>query len=109
MGLSFKVMILGEIFNVRVEKKVPKNYKNTIARKPRIGKGAVVDILARCLHPSEHIRNKYVNFEAQKAHFKLVGCTVLSQARKTISRKEQLAVVVSHPDFPDVELYAVKR
>ena len=77
--------------------------------KPRIGKDAEVKILARYLHPSEHLQNKYANFESLKAHLTLDGCKVLRQERKNISKKEQLVVVVSHPDFDGVELYAVKR
>lgn len=68
-----------------------------------------MQILARYVHPSAHLRDKYPNFEAQKATQTSSGCKVLRQARKTISRKEHLAVVVSHPDFPGIELYAVKR
>ena len=70
--------------------------KKIMPPKPRIGKDAEVQILARYLHPSEHLRNKYVNFESLKAQLTLDGCKVLRQERETISRKEQLAVVVSH-------------
>ena len=77
--------------------------------KPRMGKDARVEILARYLHPSQELRNKFINFEAEKATLWLRGCKVIRQEQKIINRKQHLAIVVSHPDFTDVELYAVKR
>jgi len=82
------------------------------ARKKQLGKDAIVSILTIYLHPSQHIRRVFPNLE--KGH-RLNGLTVLlRQEHQRISRREQLAVVVTHPDFVNedgtlIELHGVKR
>ena len=75
-----------------------------------MGKGATVSIQIKYVYPYEHIRQKFIN--PQKGH-KLQNCIVLRQEVKTVSRKYQLTVVVTHPDFKSgddiIELHAVKR
>ena len=81
------------------------------ARKKQLGKDAIVSILTIYLHPSQHIRRVFPNLE--KGH-RLNGLTVLRQEHQRISRQEQLAVVLTHPDFVNedgtlIELHGVKR
>ena len=81
------------------------------ARKKQIGKDAIVSILTIYLHPSQHINRVFPSLE--KGH-RINNVTVLHQEHQRISRKEQLAVVVTHPDFVNddgelIELHAVKR
>ena len=66
------------------------------ARKKQLGKDAIVSILTIYLHPSQHIRRVFPN--PAKGH-RLNNLTVLRQEHQRISRREQLAVVVTHPDF----------
>jgi len=79
-------------------------------QKKTLGKDAVVSVLLKYVHPSEHIRNKYNNLLPNQA---LQNCTVLRQEVKRISGRNQLAIVVRHPEFMDgdspIELYASKR
>jgi len=63
-------------------------YKNGSPEKT-LGKDAIVLVLLKYVHPSEHIRNKYVNPLPKY----LVGtskCTVLHQKVKKISGKSSL-------------------
>ena len=81
------------------------------ARKKQIGKDAIVSILSIYLHPSQHIRRAFPN--AERGH-RIDNLTVLRQEHQRISRREQLAVVVTHPDFvtedgTPIELHGVKR
>jgi hypothetical protein len=80
---------------------------------PRIktlGKDAIISVLSKFIHPSEHIRKAFLNPE--KGH-RLEGCQVIRQEVKTINRKEQLAVVFHHPEFSSngdpIDLYAVQK
>ena len=81
---------------------MPRSLKST-------GKGATVFIQSNYAHPSEHIRAKVVN--PDKGH-KLQSCIFLRQEVKKISGKDQLVVVVTHPDFKSgddmIELHSVK-
>ena len=76
----------------------------------RLGVGAKTSCLSKFLHPSEQIRNKYPN---PVAGHRLEGCVVVRQEIKSVSRKDQLCVVVRHDDFKagedHIELHAVKR
>jgi len=79
-------------------------------RKKTLGKDAVVSVLLKYVHPSEHIRNKFVNPLPNQV---LQNCTVLRQEVKKIHARNQLAIVIRHPEFMDgdspIELYATKR
>eukprot|EP00558_Chaetoceros_sp_UNC1202_P011610 CAMPEP_0197239642 /NCGR_PEP_ID=MMETSP1429-20130617/6090_1 /TAXON_ID=49237 /ORGANISM="Chaetoceros sp., Strain UNC1202" /LENGTH=130 /DNA_ID=CAMNT_0042699097 /DNA_START=153 /DNA_END=541 /DNA_ORIENTATION=- len=72
----------------------------------RRGKDAIVSILTKYIHPSEHIRAAYPNPGNGQ---RLDGCCVLRREVKKIRRSEQLALVVTHESFPGVELYCVER
>jgi len=78
--------------------------------KKTLGKDAIVSVLLKYVHPSEHIRNKYINPLPNQA---LQNCTVLRQEVKKIHGRNQLAIVVRHPKFMDgdslIDLYATKR
>ena len=75
------------------------------------GVGAIVSALLRFRHPSEHIRNKFLNVVQGQ---QLENCETIHQEVKKVSWKEQLVLVVHHEDFknPDdsyIELHGVKR
>ena len=72
----------------------------------RRGKDAVVSILLKFIHPSEHIRAKFPN---QVNGQRLDGCCVLRREVKNIRKTDQLSLVVTHEAFPGVELYCVER
>ena len=85
--------------------------KNMPPRKKTHGVGAVVSSLIKFLHPSALIREKFPN----PVHGQwLEGCQTVRQEVKTINRKDQLSLVVTHHDFKDgngdlQELHAVKK
>ena len=87
----------------------PKNRKMA-PRKMTMGKGAKVSCLMKYLHPSKHIRDKYPNLTAQQ---RLEGMVVVRQEMKRITRKERMALVVTHDDFHDddglIELHGYLR
>ena len=73
--------------------------------------GASVKVLLKFLHPSELVRNKYLNLQSGQW---LEGCTTIRQEVKCINRHDQLSLVVTHNDFHDDEgnlheLHAVKH
>jgi len=78
--------------------------------KKTLGKDAIVSMLLRYIHPSEHVRSKYTNPLPNQS---LENFTVLHQEVKKISGRNQLAIIICHPDFMDgdtpIELYAMKR
>ena len=80
--------------------------RKTMRTNLRRGKDATVSILLKYIHPSEHIRAAYPN---QANGQRLDGCTVLRREVKKIRRADQLALVVTHEAFPDIELYCVER
>ena len=74
------------------------------------GVGATVSALIKFIHPSEHIHNKFPN-PCPGQH--LLDCQTIWQEVKTVTRKEQLTLIVHHLDFKNeddtyIELYAVK-
>ena len=75
------------------------------------GKGAVVSILIKFMHPSALIQEKFPNPENWQ---RLEGCLTVRQEVKKISCKDQLSLVVTHDDFKDAdgnlqELHAIKK
>ena len=88
------------VFSLRIisQKAMPTNLRR--------GKDAIVSILLKYIHPSEHIRAAYPN---QGNGQRLDGCCVLRREVKKIRRTDQLAIVVSHESFPNTELYCVER
>ena len=80
-------------------------------RKLKLGKDAVVSCLSKYIHPSEHIRRRWPN--PINGH-RMEGLRVLRQEIKRVSRKDQLAVVFTHPEFKDdnnelLELHTIQR
>ena len=80
-------------------------------RKKTHGVGAVVSTLIKILNPSALIREKFPNPEHGQ---RLPGCMTVRQEVKKINRKDQLSLIVTHPDFKDAEgnlqeLHAVKK
>ena len=80
-------------------------------RKKTHGVGAVVSSLIKFLHPSALTREK---FPSPVHGQRLEGCQTVRQEVKTINRKDQLSLVVTHHDFKDgngdlQELHAVKK
>ena len=75
-----------------------------------MGEGAIISCLSKFLHPSQHIRDKYVNQE--KGH-RLDGLIALREDKKTIRRRIVDVIVMVHPDFQEnddfIELYACPR
>ena len=75
-------------------------------KKKTMGAGAVISVLSKLIHPSEHIREKFIN--PVDGH-RLEGGVVLRLETKSINRRDQRAIVFRHEDFESVELYAVQR
>ena len=80
-------------------------------RKKTHGKGAIVSVLIKFVHPLALIREKFPNPENRQ---RLEGCLTVRQEVKKITRKDQLSLVVTHDDFKDAdgnlqELHAVKK
>ena len=76
-----------------------KNKKMTPQSKRHVV-GASVKVLLKFLHPSELVRNKYLNLQSGQ---RLEGCTTIRQEVKHINRRDQLSLVVTHNDFHDDE------
>ena len=76
--------------------------------KKTMGKDAVVSVLAKYLHPSKYIRDKWPN---NWAHQRVAGLVVVRQEEKVVSRRKQLAIVVHSEQFKEgdefIELHAV--
>jgi hypothetical protein len=79
-------------------------------KKKTMGKGAVVSVRIDRLHPSELIRAKWPN---PVRHFSIGDLVVLRQEIKKISKKDQMAIIMTHNDFradgESIELYAHSR
>ena len=66
--------------------------------KLQLGKGAIVSILGKMLHPSAALWTKYPNME--KGYI-VEGLAVLRQEVKKIWNQEHLSIVMRHDDFKD--------
>jgi hypothetical protein len=79
-------------------------------RKKVIGKGAVVSSLARMLHPSKAIIDRFINMNAKK---RLDNMIVINQRNKTINKTITECIVVQSNDVMEVDQhivpYAAKR
>ena len=74
------------------------------------GVSAIVSALLRFIHPSKHIRNKFLNVVQGQW---LENCVTIRQEVKKVSWKEQLVRVVHNEDFKNpndscIELHGVK-
>eukprot|EP00980_Cylindrotheca_fusiformis_P024084 scaffold11524_cov91-Cylindrotheca_fusiformis.AAC.3 len=77
-----------------------------MTRTLRLGVGASMTCLVRYIHPSRHIRERYVNPERGQ---RLENLVAIREETKLVNRREQQVIVMTHTDFPGIELYAVKR
>ena len=77
-----------------------------MARKKRLGVGAVCTVITRLLHPREVVTEKYPNAGHSS---KTEELKVIRKEVKVVNRRDQECVVMHHPDLVDVELYAVVR
>ena len=77
-----------------------------MSRRYRQGKDATVSVVLRFIHPSASVRRVYPN---RGHNDRLENCTVLRQEERTINRKRQRAIVMTHESFPEEELYVVEK
>lgn len=70
---------------------------------PSLGEGATVSAQARMLHPLEHFREE---FGSEYRHHRVNDLVVRKLATRKIRGKETQVVIMSHADYPDVEIYA---
>ena len=77
-----------------------------MAKKKRLGTGAVCTVITRFLHPREVITEKYPNAGHTS---KTEGLKVIRKEKKLVNRRDQECAILNHPDFADVELHAVVR
>ena len=77
-------------------------------KSPCFGKGGLASCIARSIHPSKPIREKYYN--RLKSH-KIENLVLIADAEKTIQRNSGVSNVYtfSHADFEGVEFYAARR
>lgn len=79
-------------------------------RQKVIGKGAVVSCLARMLHPSKAIRDRFINMNPKK---RLTNLIVIDQKVEKINKKELECIVVQSDEVMEgdvhVRLYASKK
>lgn len=72
----------------------------------RLGNGAIVSCKASMLHPRKVVREKYTNdYNTRRVH----GLVAVSLSRKKTDQIERVCVILTHPDFPEVELYSTVR
>ena len=71
-----------------------------------MGIGANISILKLFIHPSIHIRAKYVNMEQCDM---LSGCLVTGKCTKCVTRREQQVITFCHDNFKNIILYVVER
>ena len=76
-----------------------------------MGRDAIVSVMAKYIHPSEHIRKAYPNANAQ---LRIDGLLVLRMESKKVSRRNQLCVIfvsqlIKDSSGNNIELYCVKR
>ena len=74
--------------------------------KKSMGIGANISILKRLIHPSIHVRAKYVNIEQDD---RLSGCLVTGKCTKYVTRREQQIITFHRDAFKNVILYVVER
>ena len=80
--------------------------KKMSADKKTLGVGAVVSVLSRMLHPSAAIRERYTN--PQPRHI-LENLLVIRKEVRKINRRDQMAIVMRHDEFPGIELYCIEK
>ena len=72
----------------------------------RRGKDEIVTVVLRFIHPSDLIRENFLNsFRSDR----LDGCKVLQQEDKMRIRKKQRSVGMTHESFLGEELYVLEK
>ena len=95
---------MGKLHSGRKQKKTSsnvrrvKNRKKAEQEKLRIGKGAVVSIICKYLHPREHVTKYFPNAQEKD---RLEGFVVLRFEDRYINNKRQESAVVRHEDAVD--------
>ena len=74
--------------------------------KKTIQVGAFVAVLSQFYHPCQHIRYKYPN-RIPTHHLEILP--VICRDIKKINVHDQVAIAFYHDDYPNVELYSVKK
>lgn len=77
-----------------------------MTKKKCLGTGAVCTVVGKYLHPSRIYQEKYLN--AAPGHV-LQNLLVIRLEEKLVNRQKQVCVVFRHDDFPNKELWTVKR
>ena len=70
------------------------------------GVGAVCRAFVKYMHPSELMRNKFVNITAQ---LKISDLIAIRQEVRRVRRKEQMCIIFRHPYWENQEIYCCKR
>ena len=75
-----------------------------------MGKGTVIKLLFRAIHPYKHIRKEYPNMERGQ---RLKNAVVLRSQMKKTPQREAVSIIFTHQDFRDgddlIELYNIER
>ena len=74
--------------------------------KKQHGVGAICSVLKRFLHPSNLIREKYVNHAKDE---RLEGLFTIREEVRSVNRKDVLCLVFRHDDFENQLLYWIKK
>eukprot|EP00980_Cylindrotheca_fusiformis_P008685 scaffold1863_cov85-Cylindrotheca_fusiformis.AAC.1 len=77
-----------------------------MTRALRLGVGASLTCLRRCIQPSRHIRERYVDPERDP---RLENLVTVQENAKLVNRQDHQVIIMAHVGYPDVELYTVKR
>ena len=77
-----------------------------MARKKKVGSGAICSVLLKYLHPGKTIDKRFPNRTAQQ---RIDGLLATSQELRKVKKKEQLVICFRHEQFEGVDIYCVKR
>jgi len=72
----------------------------------RLGVGATCEALLQCLKPRKYLKDAYPNPEKGQ---RLSGLIAIKTDIKRVSKKDQVCVVFRHDEFPNKEIFCVKR
>jgi len=75
------------------------------------GKDAQVSIQLQYIHPSQHVRDKFPNRQANQC---LADCVVTGMKRENVNQEQQLCVTFQHEDFKNndgsyIQMYCLKH
>jgi hypothetical protein len=79
-------------------------------RKKQLGKDAICSVLARMLHPSVHVRNKFVNMNKNK---RIEGLRAVRLEKRVVQHRETECVIMTTNDFMNdgvhIEMYCARK